>query len=162
MPYLLPDPRLWGGGMHESCTGSSLAIHRDFGYHPDLGLKNELVFITYLNKGWDPAWGSALELWDKKADRCVTSVQPEFNHTILLPHGPLSYHGYTKPLHAKDDRPRRSVAAYYYTSPLRGTRQASNSRTNFMHKQGLDTLKSIARRVTPVALLKMVRRTPRR
>ncbi len=118
--YLLPDPKLFGGGLHESRTGATFAVHRDFNRHRHLGLKNEMVFITYLNKGWDPAWGSGLELWDKKQDRCVTTVQPEFGRTILLPHGPASYHGHTKPLQAPDGRPRRSVAAYFYTSPLAG------------------------------------------
>ena len=65
-PYLLPDPKLFGGGLHESRTGATFAVHRDFNRHRHLGLKNEMVFITYLNKGWDPDWGSGLELWDKK------------------------------------------------------------------------------------------------
>lgn len=162
VPYLLPDPKLWGGGLHESRTGSSFAVHRDFNKHPVLGLKNELVFITYLNKGWDPEWGSALELWDKKAERCVTTVQPEFNHTIFLPHGPLSYHGYTKALKAKDDRPRRSVASYYYTSPLAGPQHGAEAGTVFMRKQGMDKLKSAARMITPPVLWTLARKTMNR
>lgn len=159
VPYLLPDPKLWGGGLHESRTGSSFAVHLDFNRHPVLGLKNELVFITYLNKGWDPEWGSALELWEKNPDRCVTTVQPEFGHTIFLPHGPTSYHGYTKPLAAKDGRPRRSVAAYYYTSPLAGPQHGVEAGTVFMHRQGADKLKTIARMVTPPVLWTLARKT---
>ncbi|HEY2257844.1 MAG TPA: 2OG-Fe(II) oxygenase [Variovorax sp.] len=158
---LLPDPKLWGGGLHESRTGSAFAVHRDFNHHPVLGLKNEMVFITYLNKGWDPSWGSALELWDKKANQCVTMVQPEFGHTILLPHGPDSYHGYTHPLNAADGRPRRSVAAYYYTSPLAGKQHAFEG-TAFMRKQGIDRFKAFARMVTPPVVWTLARKVKQR
>jgi hypothetical protein len=158
VPYLLPDPKLFGGGLHESRTGATFAVHRDFNRHRHLGLKNEMVFITYLNKGWDPEWGSGLELWDKKHNRCVTTVQPEFGRTILLPHGPASYHGHTKPLQAPDGRPRRSVAAYYYTSPLAGKQHGDESASVFMKTHRVDRIKTIARMITPPALWMLARK----
>ncbi|WP_158101012.1 2OG-Fe(II) oxygenase [Variovorax sp. JS1663] len=158
VPYLLPDPKLFGGGLHESRTGATFAVHRDFNRHRHLGLKNEMVFITYLNKGWDPDWGSGLELWDKKHDRCVTTVQPEFGRTILLPHGPISYHGHTKPLQAPDDRPRRSVAAYYYSSPLAGKQHGDESASVFMKTHRVDRAKAVARMLTPPVLWLLARK----
>ena len=149
VPYLLTDPKLVGGGLHESRDGATFAVHRDFNRHRDIGLRNAMVFITYLNKGWDPEWGSALELWDKKADRCVTSIQPEFGRTILLPHGPVSYHGHTKPLQTPDGRPRRSVAAYFYTSPVAGKHPGDESASKFMHTTRIDQAKAIARLIVP-------------
>lgn len=157
VPYLLPDPKLCGGGLHESRTGATFAVHRDFNRHRSLGLMNQMVFITYLNKGWDPEWGSALELWDKKAGRCVTTVQPEFGRTILLPHGPTSFHGHTKPLKTPDDRPRRSVAAYFYTSPFAG-QQHGDALTVFMQPQGIDKAKSFVRLVTPPVVWSLARK----
>ncbi|MBU1442734.1 MAG: 2OG-Fe(II) oxygenase [Gammaproteobacteria bacterium] len=148
-PYLLPDPKLFGGGLHESRQGATFAVHRDFNRHRHLGLKNEMVFITYLNKGWQPEWGSALELWDKKKDRCVAMVQPEFGRTILLPHGPESYHGHTQPLQTPDGRPRRSVAAYFYTSPLAGKQHGDESASVFMRTHRTDRIKAVARLMTP-------------
>jgi hypothetical protein len=152
IPYLLPDPKLFGGGLHESKNGATFAVHRDFNRHRHLGLKNEMVFITYLNKNWDPEWGSALELWDKKNDRCVTMVQPEFGHSILLPHGPVSYHGHTKPLQAPEGRSRRSVAAYFYTSPLAGKQHGDESASRFMKTTRKDQIQTIARWITPPAV----------
>jgi hypothetical protein len=157
VPYLLPDPKLCGGGLHESRTGATFAVHRDFNRHRSLGLKNEMVFITYLNKGWEPEWGSALELWDKKAGRCVTSVQPEFGRTLLLPHGPNSFHGHTKPLQAPDGRPRRSVAAYFYTSPFAG-KQHGEAMTLFMEPHRIDKAKALARTLTPPVLWSLARK----
>jgi len=162
VPYLLSDPKLFGGGLHESRTGASFAVHRDFNRHPHLGLKNEMVFITYLNKGWDPDWGSALELWDKDQNRCVHTVQPEFGRTILLPHGPDSYHGHTRPLQAPDGRSRRSVAAYYYTSPLAGRTHGVETGTLFMQMYRVDQFKAFARMLTPPVLWSMARRMIRR
>jgi len=156
--YLLSDPKLFGGGLHESRTGATFAVHRDFNRHRHLGLKNEMVFITYLNKGWNPDWGSGLELWDKKQDRCVTTVQPEFGRTILLPHGPTSYHGHTKPLQAPDGRPRRSVAAYFYTSPLVGKQHGDESASVFMKTHRVDQAKAFARMLTPPVFWLMARK----
>lgn len=157
-PYLLSDPKLFGGGLHESKPGATFAVHRDFNRHRHLGLKNEMVFITYLNKGWDPEWGSALELWDKKQDRCITSIQPEFGRSILLPHGPDSFHGHTKPLQTPDGRPRRSVAAYFYTSPLAGKQHGDESASVFMRTHRVDKVKAFARLMTPPVVWSMARR----
>jgi hypothetical protein len=159
-PYLLPDPKLFGGGLHESRTGATFAVHRDFNRHPHLGLKNEMVFITYLNKGWDPEWGSGLELWDRK--RSVSTVQPEFGRTIVLPHGPNSYHGHTKPLQAADGRPRRSVAAYFYSSEPAGRQHGVEAGTVFMQKHRVDQVKAVARMLTPPLLWGLARRVIRR
>jgi Rps23 Pro-64 3,4-dihydroxylase Tpa1-like proline 4-hydroxylase len=149
VPYLLPDPKLIGGGLHESRFGGAFSIHRDFSRHREIGLRNAMVFITYLNKGWQPEWGSALELWDKKADRCAKSIEPEFGRTMILPHGPASYHGHTKPLKTPDGRPRRSVAAYFYTSPLTGECRGDESVSIFLHPARFDQVKAIARTITP-------------
>ena len=158
VPYLLPDPKLFGGGLHESRNGATFAVHRDFNRHRHLGLKNEMVFITYLNKGWDPEWGSELELWDKKVNHCVTRVHPEFGRTILLPHGPTSYHGHTKPLQTPDGRPRRSVAAYYYTSPLAGKQHGDESASVFMRPARVDRVKTFARMIVPPVIWALGRR----
>ena len=148
-PYLLPDPLRFGGGLHESQTGGTFAVHRDFNLHPHIGLKNEMVFITYLNRGWQREWGSTLELWDARKENCITRVMPEFGHTLLMPHGPASFHGHPEPLNAPDGRPRRSVAAYYYTSPRAGKNGMEESISIFMKPRRIDRAKAAIRAVTP-------------
>ena len=71
-------------------------------------------------------------------------MQPEFGRTILMPHGPASYHGHTKPLQAPDGRPRRSVAAYFYTSPLAGKQHGDESASVFMKTHRIDRVKALA------------------
>ncbi len=113
---LLPDPSLFGGGLHKIEVGGRFATHIDFNKHPVTRLDNRLVFITYLNKGWQPEWGGALELWDAQTKQCLEKVVPVFGRSILFAHSQTSLHGHPDPVASPDKRPRRSVAAYYYTN----------------------------------------------
>lgn len=158
VPYLLPDPKLFGGGLHESQPGASFAVHRDFTYHRHVGLRNQMVMITYLNKGWQPEWGSALELWDKNRKACVTRVQPEFGHTLIMPHGPASYHGHPTPMQTPDGRPRRSIAAYFYTSPSIDTVSGDETASIFMNPRRSDQIKTFVRNLTPPVIWSTVRK----
>ncbi len=158
VPYLLPDPKLFGGGLHESKPGATFAVHRDFNLHRHLGLKNEMVFITYLNKGWQPEWGASLELWNATKDKCVTKVLPEFGHTLLMPHGPVSYHGHPDPMTPPDGRPRRSIAAYYYTSPDAGKTREDQVSSIFIKMGRVDKLKRVAQMIAPPLLWSVARK----
>ena len=113
---LLPDPTLFGGGLHEIASGGKFSVHIDFNKHPVTQLDNRLVFITYLNKGWQPAWGGALELWDAQTKQMVEAVVPVFGRSILFAHSSVSLHGHPHPVVAPEGRKRRSVAAYYYSN----------------------------------------------
>lgn len=153
IPDLLPDPRMAGGGMHESRPGAHFAVHRDFRRHRATGLTNEMVMITYLNKGWQPQWGSALELWDERQEACVERIQPEFGRTLVMPHGPTSFHGHPDPMQTPDGRCRRSVATYYYSSPYQPKDATEAERSSlFMHTRTSDRLRALARNVTPPAV----------
>jgi hypothetical protein len=68
---------------------------------------------------------------------------------MILPHGPISYHGHTKPLKTPDGRPRRSVAAYFYTSPFESKGHGDKSASTFLHPERIDRIKTIARRIVP-------------
>ncbi|RYF69330.1 MAG: 2OG-Fe(II) oxygenase [Comamonadaceae bacterium] len=162
VPYLLPDPKLFGGGLHESRPGATFAVHRDFNLHRHLGLKNEMVFITYLNKGWQREWGASLELWDAERKQAVTSVLPEFGHSILLPHSQVSYHGHPDPMQTPDGRPRRSVAAYYYTSPDAGKMREDQVSSVFLKIRRFDKIKRVAQMVAPPVLWSAARKIAKR
>jgi hypothetical protein len=154
VPYLLPDPKLRRRAARD--RNGDLRASR---LQPPSSPGPETKWcITYLNKGWDPEWGSELELWDKKVNHCVTRVHPEFGRTILMPHGPASYHGHTKPLQTPDGRPRRSVAAYYYTSPLAGKQHGDESASVFMRPARVDRVKTFARMIVPPVIWALGRR----
>lgn len=158
---LLPDPMLRGGGMHESQPGGKFHMHLDFEKHPVTMLNNRLVFITYLNEGWQREWGGCLEFWDMDANRKVTDVVPEFGRSVLFCHSDKSLHGHPHPVVTPDGRPRRSLAAYYYSNGREDGLTASRYTTYFAPKPVRpvrDALGKSARAVTPPILYDAIRR----
>ncbi len=129
---LLPDPTLFGGGLHEIPSGGRFSVHTDFNRHPVTALDNRLVFITYLNKDWQAAYGGALELWDAVSQQCVEEVVPVFGRSILFAHTANSLHGHPKPVNAPDGRTRKSVAAYFYTNGGPGADTEETHTTRFL------------------------------
>jgi hypothetical protein len=146
---LIADPLLYGGGLHETRNGGAFGIHRDFDRHVSHGLTNRMVFITYLNKGWQPEWNGDLELWDAPGSSCVRTVQPDFGRSILMKHGPTSYHGHPRPMTAPDHVVRRSVAAYYYTNPFAEELRADRVTSTFLVGRRATSLKRAVRLLTP-------------
>lgn len=146
---LIADPGLSNGGLHETRAGGGFDVHRDFDRHAKHGFTNEMVFITYLNKGWDPAWHGALELWDGQAKSSVIAIPPTFGSSIVMRHGPASFHGHPTPLASPAERPRRSVATYYYTNRDAAEQRAARAPTAYLFPGHLDAAIRLAEQVTP-------------
>jgi hypothetical protein len=159
---LVPDPHLFGGGLHETLPGGSFGIHIDFDRHPRNALNNEMVFITYLNKDWQPEWNGALELWDGQNKQCEETVEPEFGRSILMTHGKTHFHGHSKPLAPPAGRTRRSIAAYFYANRFarEDRRQAMLSKFLFSSKQ--DRRKEFAKQFLPPILVAAFKRLAKR
>jgi 2OG-Fe(II) oxygenase superfamily len=155
IPALIPDVRLFGGGMHETRQGGAFDIHRDFNLHDETGLDNELVLITYLNKHWDPAWGGALELWNER--HCVRAVAPDFGRTILMRHSERSFHGHPVELKSPPARPRRSVACYYYSNRWAERRLAKQHGSFFLGARERTRVRKALKEITPPILWKILR-----
>ncbi|VTZ50263.1 conserved hypothetical protein [Methylocella tundrae] len=113
---LITDPELFAGGLHDIPTGGKFAMHIDFNQHAVTRLDNRLVFITYLNKDWQPSYGGGLQLWDAATEKCAAEILPEFGRSILFYQSSKSLHGHPTPVNAPNGRPRRSAAAYFYSN----------------------------------------------
>src|SRR5262245_10756455 len=107
--------------MHEIGPGGFLKIHADFRRHPTLPLERRLNLLCYLNEPWDPAWGGAVELWDRDLTDCVVSVPPRLGTAVVFETGATSYHGHPDSLTCPPSVARKSIALYYYT-PVDGDR----------------------------------------
>lgn len=111
IPDLIADPDFHGGGMHQISTGGFLKVHTDFNklrnWHRRLNL------LVFLNTGWDPKWGGAIELWNSKEK--VQAYPPLFNRAVIFSTSETSWHGHPTPLTCPIDRSRKSLALYYYT-----------------------------------------------
>jgi Rps23 Pro-64 3,4-dihydroxylase Tpa1-like proline 4-hydroxylase len=149
---LIVDTQLFGGGLHETRSGGHFDVHRDFDRHPETGLNNEMVLITYLNKQWQPEWSGALGLWDKNKEECLKTIEPEFGRTIILLHGPASFHGHPGALSVPEGVFRRSIAAYYYSNKNADIDRAELQGSKFLHQTSFDHARRIALGLLPPLL----------
>ncbi len=134
---LIPDPYYVGGGFHETTRGGKLGIHADFRINDQLHLHRRLNVIVYLNEGWQPEWGGALELWDRGMKAKQQEVQPVFNRAVIFNTDADSFHGHPDPLLCPDGVARRSIALYYYTAS-RGIYDEVPSHSTIYHARPTD------------------------
>ena len=114
---LIPDPYLFGGGLHELKDGSFLNIHCDFNKHPEMNLDRRINALIYLNHDWKDEYGGALELWDKNMKNCVKKIQPIFNRMVIFNTTDFSFHGNPDRIRLHNKlRSRKSIALYYYSN----------------------------------------------
>lgn len=114
IPGLIPDPYLEGGGFHQIVRDGMLHVHADFNVHPVMRTYRRLNLLVYLNEGWQPEWGGALELWPQSMNAAARSIAPLFNRMVIFNTTQTSYHGHPEPLACPPDVVRRSLALYYY------------------------------------------------
>jgi hypothetical protein len=113
---LVPDPYFGGGALHQIVPGGFLKVHADFNWHPKLRLDRRLNMLVYLNRGWRPEYGGALELWDATLTGPAASILPTFNRTVVFTTTDRSYHGHPRPLACPEGMTRKSVSLYYYSN----------------------------------------------
>ena len=114
---LISDPYLSGGGYHEIKNGGLLKVHADFNKHPHLDLDRRLNLLLYLNKDWQNSWGGNLELYSKNQfDKPVVSVRPLFNRCVIFTTKSDTFHGHPEPITCPEDKSRKSIALYYFTT----------------------------------------------
>jgi len=162
VPDLVHDAHLFGGGLHETLNGGSFGIHADFDRHPRTALNNEMVFITYLNKDWQPDWNGALELWDSGRRQCVSTVEPEFGRSILMSHGRTHFHGHSKPLAVPPGVTRRSVASYYYANRFAREDRREAMLSTYLFASRSDRSKHVLKQILPPIVVTTIKRLARR
>jgi hypothetical protein len=113
---LIPDPYMFGGGLHFTGAGGKLAIHADFNRHPKLSLDRRLNLLIYLNEGWSEENQGWLELWDRDMCNSVVRISPIFNRTVVFNTTSFSFHGQPELILGPPELVRRSIALYYYTN----------------------------------------------
>ena len=119
---LLPDPYLYGGGMHQILNGGKLAVHIDFNDHKKLNFYRRINVLLYLNKGWRKNYNGQLEFWDENLSQCVKSVAPDFNRLVIFNTEKHFFHGHPKLLCVPEKVTRKSLALYYYAAQLSSAR----------------------------------------
>ena len=115
---LIPDPYLYGGGIHSTLNNGFLRMHADFNWHERLRLYRRLNVLIYLNKEWDADWGGDLKFAVIKNGRLSvkSSISPDFNKTVVFTTTDHSFHGHPDPMKLPEGVSRNSIALYYYLS----------------------------------------------
>jgi len=113
---LIPDPYLWGAGLHFTGVGGKLAIHADFNKHVKFKLDRRINLLIYLNHGWTDENQGWLELWNRDMKSCGKRILPSFNRTVIFSTTDNSYHGQPEPIQGPPDLFRKSLALYYYSN----------------------------------------------
>ena len=114
---LISDPYFAGAGYHQIKKGGLLKVHADFNKHSMINLDRRLNLLLYLNKNWDPSWGGNLELYDKNdLKKPVVSVEPFFNRCVIFSTTSETFHGHPDKISCPENRTRRSIALYYFSS----------------------------------------------
>ena len=116
IPNLLPDPKMLGGGTHQTLPGGLLRVHADFNIHRIFLLDRRINLIIYMNEDWQEEYGGHLELWDKDVTQCVNRILPIAGRCVIFSTGSETWHGHPQPLTCPEGRARRSIALYYYTN----------------------------------------------
>src|SRR3954462_4193413 len=114
---LIGDPHCHHGGLHQTVDGGFLKVHSDQPLQPALHLQRRVNVIVYLNREWQPEWGSELELWDKEMTRCCERIVPAWGRMVVFDTVGAN-HGHPDPAQSPPGVVRRSVALYYYVSPM--------------------------------------------
>lgn len=113
---LMPDPYLFGGGLHATAAGGKLAVHADYNKHPITKLDRRLNLLVYLNREWNDDNAGWLELWDRNMTACEKRVLPVFNRTVIFSTTSTSYHGQPEPIVGPASLWRKSLALYYFSN----------------------------------------------
>lgn len=128
---LVPDPYLFGGGIHLSGSGGILTPHTDFHYYRALNLYRRINVIVYLNDSWSLEDGGCLSLYDAAGRACQTVI-PVWGRAVIFRTDDQSVHGFPVPI--AEGRWRRSLALFYYSASPTGS--FSGDETTYYREHG--------------------------
>ena len=133
---LIPDPKLFGGGLHQSINGAFLDVHVDYNIHPETKHHRMLNVLVYMNKDWKDEYEGHLELWDMDKKERLERIAPKFNRLVIFETNQISYHGHPHPLNTPKGLTRKSLATYYYTETRKEEEIVPEHNTKYVNTTG--------------------------
>jgi Rps23 Pro-64 3,4-dihydroxylase Tpa1-like proline 4-hydroxylase len=134
---LLPDKKLFGGGLHQSIAGAFLDVHVDYNIHPETKLHRRLNILIYMNQDWRDEYKGHLQLWDMTDKVMIGNIAPIFNRMVMFETNEISFHGHPTPLQTPRGVTRKSIAVYYYTQSRPSSEITSEHNTIYVNTQGV-------------------------
>ena len=146
---LISDPYLRGAGYHELKNGGVLQMHVDFNKHTFLNLHRRINLLIYLNEDWKEEYGGCLKLQNKKISTSTKNILPLFNTAVIFSTTSFSYHGNPDTINCPDNKSRKSLAYYYYTTERFDEDVFDKHSTLFIGDKINTTLKKIIKSFIP-------------
>lgn len=124
---LLPDDRLYAGGISLMTQGQYLNPHLDNSHDIERNNYRVLNLLYYVTPGWQDDDGGHLELWDNGPGKRQRTMYSRFNRLVVMQTDERSWHSVSKVL----GDGRRCCVSNYYFSPHAAGRDTSYHVTSF-------------------------------
>jgi Rps23 Pro-64 3,4-dihydroxylase Tpa1-like proline 4-hydroxylase len=111
MRDLLPDSRLYAGGISSMVRGDYLNPHIDNSHDGQRKLYRRINLLYYITPGWTLAHGGNLHLWDPRVRESVT-LASSFNTLVLMETNRGSWHSVDA---VRGEGTRCCVSNYYFS-----------------------------------------------
>jgi Rps23 Pro-64 3,4-dihydroxylase Tpa1-like proline 4-hydroxylase len=109
---LLPDKRLYAGGISMMTRGHFLNPHLDNSHDNDRSAYRVLNLLYYVSPGWSAANGGNLELWPQGPKGEPLVIESRFNRLVLMATHRESWHSVNP---VRVDGSRCCVSNYYFS-----------------------------------------------
>lgn len=110
---MVPDDRLYAGGISLMSQGNFLNPHLDNSHDNDRKLYRVLNLLYYVSPDWTLENGGNLELWDNGVQGRPRTIVSRFNRLALMVTNKSSYHSVSK---VTADAKRCCVSNYYFSA----------------------------------------------
>ncbi|MGH9592463.1 MAG: 2OG-Fe(II) oxygenase [Bryobacteraceae bacterium] len=124
---LVPDDRLYAGGISLMAEGHYLNPHLDNSHDQDRSNYRVLNLLYYVTPDWRDEYGGHLEVWDDGPGKQLRTIHSRFNRLVLMQTDERSWHSVSRVEHPGD----RCCVSNYYFSPQPAGRDASYHVTSF-------------------------------
>jgi Rps23 Pro-64 3,4-dihydroxylase Tpa1-like proline 4-hydroxylase len=111
LPELLPDARLYAGGISAMTRGQYLSPHIDNSHRENLDSYRILNLLYYTTPGWQLEHGGNLQVWDRGMSGPARTIESRFNRLVVMATSTRSWHGVNR---VADDGIRTCVSNYYF------------------------------------------------
>jgi Rps23 Pro-64 3,4-dihydroxylase Tpa1-like proline 4-hydroxylase len=110
---VIPDERLYAGGISAMTTGQYLNPHIDNSHDGQRSAYRVLNLLYYTTPDWQPSYGGHLQVWDRGMGQPARTVHSTFNRLVLMATSTRSWHGVSEITHPGV----RTCVSNYYFSP---------------------------------------------
>ncbi len=124
---LLPDERLYAGGISLMGQGHYLNPHLDNSHDKDRSNYRVLNLLYYVTPDWRDEYGGHLEVWDNGPGQQQRTIHSRFNRLVVMQTDERSWHSVSRVDHPGE----RCCVSNYYFSPRPAGRDGSYHVTSF-------------------------------